>query len=119
MLKIIKDGGLLTTMMWIAWWVWVLKDVATNYNPDVVTYSYESNTILLSYNNMVPWLLYVTIFLYFEWFEYWCEDLFWSLTLVSLKHKIWNVYKLWFVSIFWQWSDRDSVFNDWIIGVLV
>jgi hypothetical protein len=40
---------------------------------------------------MFPWLSYVAIDLYFEWFEYWCEDLFWVLTLVSFKHRIWDV----------------------------
>jgi hypothetical protein len=50
--------------------------------------------------------------LYFEWFEYWCENLFWVLTLVSFKHRIWNVYKLWSISIFWKGSDGDLVFND-------
>ncbi len=53
--------------------------------------------------------------MYFEWFEYWCEDLFWVLTLISFKHKIWDVYKLWSISIFWKQSNRDFVFNDWII----
>jgi hypothetical protein len=51
--------------------------------------------------------------LYFEWFEYWCEDLFWVLTLVSFKHKIWDVCKLSSLSIFWKWSDRNHV--GWII----
>jgi hypothetical protein len=64
-----------------------IKDATMNFNPDIITYSHESSTILLSYNNMVPWLSYVTIFLYFEWFEYWCEDLFWVLTLVSFNIK--------------------------------
>jgi hypothetical protein len=100
-------------MMWIVWWVFVLKDATMN--PYIIVNSHESSTILLSYNNMVPWFPYVTIDLYFEWFEYWCEDLFCILTLVSFKHRIWNVYKLWSVSIFWKWSDRDLVFNDWII----
>jgi len=35
-------------------------------DPDIITNSYESSTILLSYNNMVPWLSYVAIDLYFE-----------------------------------------------------
>jgi hypothetical protein len=99
-------------MMWIARQVLVLKDVARNFDLDIVTHSHESSTILLSYNNMVPWPLYVTIDLYFEWFEYWCEDFFWVLTLISFKHRIWDVCKLWSVSIFWKWSDRDLVFND-------
>ncbi len=64
---------------------------------------------------MVSWLPYVASDLYFEWFEYWCEDLFWVLSLVSFKHKIWYVCKLWYVLIFWKWSNRDLVFNDWII----
>jgi len=101
-------------MMWIVQWVLVLKDTTMNSNLDIVTNSHESSTILLSYNNMIPWLPYVTIDLYFEWFEYWCENLFWLLTLVSFKHKIWDVYKFWSISIFWKWSDRDLVFNDWI-----
>jgi len=63
-------------MMWTTRKVLVLKDATTNSNPYIVTDSHESNTIFLSYNNMVPWLPYVTIDLYFEWFEYWCEDLF-------------------------------------------
>ncbi len=92
-----------------------LKDASMISDPDIITNSYESSKILLSYNNMVPWLSYVAIDLYFEWFEYWCEDLFWVLTLVSFKHRIWDVYKLWSVSIFWKWNDRDLVFNDWII----
>jgi hypothetical protein len=92
-----------------------LKDAVMNFDPDIITNSHVSSTIFLLYNNMVPWLLYVTIDFYFEWFEYWCEDLFWVLTLVSFKHRIWDVCKLWSVSIFWKWSDRDLVFNDWII----
>jgi hypothetical protein len=101
--------------MWIVWWVFLLKDATMNFDPYIIVNSHESSTILLSYNNMVPWLPYVTIDLYFEWFEYWCEDLFCILTLVSYKHRIWNVYNLGFVSIFWKWSDGDLVFNDWII----
>jgi len=62
--------------MWTIRRVLVLKDASMNYDPNIVTDSHESNTILLSYNNMVPWLLYVTIDLYFEWFGYWCKDLF-------------------------------------------
>jgi hypothetical protein len=102
-------------MMWIVRRVLVLKDATMNSNPNIVTNLHESNTIFLLYNIMVPSLLYVTIFLYFEWFEYWCEDLFWVLILVSFKHRIWYVCKLWFVSIFWKWNDKDLVFNDWII----
>jgi hypothetical protein len=41
-------------MMWIAWRVLVLNDVAMNSNPDIVVDSHESSTILLSYNKMVP-----------------------------------------------------------------
>jgi hypothetical protein len=41
--------------------VLVLKDATMNYDPDMVTNSHESTKILLSYNNMVPWLSYVTI----------------------------------------------------------
>jgi hypothetical protein len=37
------------------------------------------------------------------------------MTLVSFKHKIWNVCKLWFVSIFSKWSDRKLVFKIWIM----
>jgi hypothetical protein len=37
-----------------------------NSDLDIVTNSHESSTILLSYNNMIPWLPYVTIDLYFE-----------------------------------------------------
>jgi hypothetical protein len=70
-------------MMWIVQWMLVLKDATMNFNPDIITNSHESSTILLSYNNMVAWLPYVTIDLYFEWFEYWCEDLFWVLSLIS------------------------------------
>ncbi len=102
-------------MMWIVRQILVLKDATMNFNLDIITNSRESSTIHLSYNNMVPWLLYVAIDLYFEWFEYWCEDLSWVLTLVSFKHRIWDVCKLWSVSIFWKWSDRHLVFNDWII----
>jgi hypothetical protein len=32
-----------------------------NSNPYIVTDSHESSTIFLSYNNIVPWLPYVTI----------------------------------------------------------
>ncbi len=70
-------------MTWIVRWMLVLKDATMNSNPDIITNSHESSTILLPYNNMVPWLPYVTIDLYFEWFEYWCEDLFWVLNLIS------------------------------------
>jgi hypothetical protein len=72
-------------MMWTARRVLVLKDATMNFDLHIVTNSHESSTILLSYNNVVPWLSYVTIDLYFEWFEYWCEDLFEVLTLVSFK----------------------------------
>jgi hypothetical protein len=102
-------------MMRVVQWMLVLKDATMNSDLDIITDSHESSTIFLSYNNMVPWLLYVIIDLYFESFEYWCEDLFWILTLVSFKHKIWDVCKLWFISIFWKWSNRNLVFNDWII----
>jgi hypothetical protein len=64
-------------MMWSVQWLLELKDVAMNFDPNIVTNSHELNTIFLSYNNMVPRLPYVTIDLCFEWFEYWCEDLFW------------------------------------------
>jgi len=37
------------------------------------------------------------------------------MTLVSFKHKIWNVCKLWSVSIFSKSSDKDLVFKDWIM----
>jgi hypothetical protein len=37
------------------------------------------------------------------------------MTLVSLKHKIWDVYKLWFIPIFSKWSDKENVFKDWIL----
>ncbi len=78
-------------MMWIARWMLILKDATMNFDLNIVTNSHESSTILVSYNNMFPWLSYVAIDLYFEWFEYWCEDLFWVLTLVSFKHRIWDV----------------------------
>jgi hypothetical protein len=52
-------------MMWIVQWMLVLKDATLNSNPDIITNSHESSTIFLSYNNMVPWLPYVTIDLYF------------------------------------------------------
>jgi len=45
-------------------------------------------------------------------------SLFWVLNLVPFKHKIWNVCKLSSISIFWKWSDRDHVFNGWIIVCL-
>jgi hypothetical protein len=102
-------------MMWIARQVSVLKDATMNFHLDIITDSHESSTILISYNNMVTWLPNVTIDLYFEWFEYWCEDLFWVLNLISFKHKIWDVCKLWSVSVFWKWTNRDLVLNDWII----
>ncbi len=102
-------------LQWTVQQVLVLKAVAMHSNLDIVIDSHESNTIILSYNNMVPYLPYVTIDLYFDRFEYWREDLFWILTLISFKHRIWNVCKLWSVSTFWKWSDRDLVFNDWII----
>jgi hypothetical protein len=62
-----------------------LKDAYINSNLDIVTNSHEASTIFLSYNNMVPWLSYVTIFLYFEWFEYWCEDLYGSYVYSGMK----------------------------------
>ncbi len=35
--------------------------------------------------------------------------------VVSFKHKIWYVCKLWYVSIFSKWSDKDLMFKDWIM----
>jgi hypothetical protein len=46
--------------------VLVLKDAAMNFDLNIVTNSHESSTILVSYNNMFPWLSYVAIDLYFE-----------------------------------------------------
>jgi hypothetical protein len=63
-------------MMWTTQRMLVLKDATMNLDLHIVTDSHESSTIFLSYNNIVPWLSYVTIDFYFEWFEYWCEDLF-------------------------------------------
>jgi hypothetical protein len=37
-------------MMWIVQRVLVLKDVVMNFDPYIITYSHESDTILLSYN---------------------------------------------------------------------
>jgi hypothetical protein len=48
-------------MMWIVRRILVLKDATMNSNPYIVTDSHESSTIFLSYNNIVPWLPYVTI----------------------------------------------------------
>jgi len=63
-------------MMWTTQRVLVLKDATMNFETNIITYSHESSTIFLSYNNIVPWLLYLIIDLYFEWFEYWCEVYF-------------------------------------------
>jgi len=63
-------------MMWTTQRVLVLKDATMNSDLYIVTNSHESSIVFLSYNNMVPWFPYVTIDLYFERFEYWCEDLF-------------------------------------------
>jgi len=57
-------------MMWTTQWV-NIEGCNYEFWSKQVTDSHESSTILLSYNNIFPWLLYVTIDLYFEWFEYW------------------------------------------------
>ncbi len=60
-------------MMWIAWLMFLLKVTTINYVPEFVMDSFESNIIVLSSNNIVPWLPWISIDVYFAWFAYGCE----------------------------------------------
>ncbi len=56
--------------MWIVQWLFLLKVATIN---SALKFVMDSSIIVLSYNNLVPWLSFISIDIYFERFVYGCE----------------------------------------------
>jgi hypothetical protein len=93
--EIEHEWTLYTHTICIAFHVLVLKVVIIYYEPSLIIVLKEFKCMRMSYIIINPWPSWTKIYEYFDEFINLCIFVYAWCILVSMIHKIWNIWRLW------------------------
>jgi hypothetical protein len=93
--EIEHDLVLYTHTICIVFHVLILKVVAIYFEPSLIIVLKESNYMCMSYIVINPWPSWIEIYEYFNEFINLCTFVDAWCILVCIKHKIWDIWRLW------------------------
>jgi len=105
--KIEHEWTLYTYTICIFFHVLILKVVAIYFKPSLTIVLKESKCMCMSYIIINPWPSWIEIYEYFNTFINLCTSIDVWCIRVDIKHKIWDIWRLWswlmfFVMLVWR-----------------